>query len=315
MAIMLPISTLVPTLNRHASLAKMLDSLAQQSFQPVEMIVVDASTTSETEHLCASPFPTLQTKIIYHKAKVAGAAAQRNQAMAYATQNAILFCDDDITFEADCIGNLWRALHSDASLGGVNAMIKNQRYSTPGQLSNSLFRILHGRHEASYAGKCVGPALNLLPEDDPSLPEVVSVEWLNTTCTLYKREALPDPPFPSHFTGYSYLEDVALSLSVGKKWKLANARTARIFHDSQPGEHKNNPTALAKMELVNRHYVMTRILERRKVTDYLKLALLETFGVVTPLVSLKAWRSLPVVLLGKLNAIGTVVSAKYRSHI
>ncbi len=58
---------------------------------------------------------------------------------------------------------------------------------------------------------------------------MVPVEWLNTTCTLYRREALPDPPFLSHFTGYSLMEDLALSLTVGKRWKLANARGLRIF--------------------------------------------------------------------------------------
>jgi hypothetical protein len=57
------------------------------------------------------------------------------------------------------------------------------------------------------------------------------------------------------------------------------------------------------MELINRHYVMTRILGRTSATDYAKLALLETFGVVSPLVSARAWKSLPAVLLGKARAI------------
>ena len=43
-------------------------------------------------------------------------------------------------------------------------------------------------------------------------PEVASVEWLNTTCTIYRGEALPSPPFCNQFTGYSLMEDLALSL-------------------------------------------------------------------------------------------------------
>jgi hypothetical protein len=31
------------------------------------------------------------------------------------------------------------------------------------------------------------------------------------------------------------MEKVTLSLTGGKRWKLANGRTARIDHDSQPG--------------------------------------------------------------------------------
>ena len=143
---------------------------------------------------------------------------------------------------------LWQALQSDTALGGVNAMITNQQYGTPGRVSRTLFRLLHGKPEATYAGKCIGPALNLLPEDRPDLPEVVPVEWLNTTCTLYRWKAMPQPPFPEHFTGYSLMEDVTLSLIVGRNWKLANARTARIYHDSQPGTHKQDISARTKME-------------------------------------------------------------------
>jgi hypothetical protein len=193
-------------------------------------------------------------------------------------------------------------------------MITNQRYLPPGRVSRLLFPFLHGRAEASYAGKCIGPAFNLLPEDRPDLPEVVPVEWLNSTCTLYRRQALPQPLFPPNFTGYSLMEDVTLSLMVGKKWKLANARTARIFHDSQPGDHKSNPAVLAKMELINRHYVMSCILGRQQLGDYLKLAVLQIFGIAASLVSVPGWLSLPAVLLGKLGAIREIISSLATSN-
>jgi hypothetical protein len=191
--------------------------------------------------------------------------------------------DDDILFEPDCVRRLWEALQSDDRIGGVNAMITNQRYQSPGRISRLVFRLIDGRPESSYAGSVLGPAVNLLPDDREDLPEVVRVEWLNTGCTLYRREALPDPPFPDHFKGYSVMEDLTLSLTVGGSWKLANARTARIFHDSQPGRHKMDPDRIAEMQLVNRHYVMTKVLGRSRVSDYLKLFLFEFFSLVSVL--------------------------------
>ncbi|AFY47765.1 putative glycosyltransferase [Nostoc sp. PCC 7524] len=307
---LLPISAIVPTRNRSAPLARTLHSLAQQSVQPTEMIVVDGSTDDSTQELCQKPIPGLATQIKYYRATEIGAAIQRNQAMVHATQNVIWLMDDDILLEPECLARLWAALQSDPRLGGVNAMITNQRYLPPGRISRNLFRFLHGRLETSYAGKCIGPGLNLLPEDDPNLPEIVPVEWLNSTCTLYRREALPQPLFPANFTGYSLMEDVTLSLIVGKQWKLANARTARIVHDSQPGDHKNNPGVLAKMDLVNRHYVMTQILQRCSLGDYAKLIVLQFFGIVASLTSTKGWVSLPFVLNGKLQAIAQIVSDK-----
>jgi GT2 family glycosyltransferase len=292
----------------------MFESLLRQTAQPAEIIVVDASVTNETEQVCYNFDSKIAGRIIYHKATEMGAATQRNQAMACATQKVIWLLEDDVILEEDCLANLWEALESNPKLGGVSAMITNQRYVSPGRVSRALFRLLHGQKAKTYAGKCIGPAFNILPEDHPNLPRVVEVEWLNAGCTLYRREAVPQPLFDRQFTGYSLMEDLALSLRVAEKWKLANARTARIFHDSQPADYKSNMAALSKMELVNRHYVMTQVMRRSGFKYHLKLALLEIFGIVTPLVARRSWISLPSVLRGKLAAIRVILTTKYPSQ-
>lgn len=304
----LPISLILPTRNRSEPLKRMLNSLAKQSVQPIEAIIVDGSTNPDTQELSSIIIPGLATKLIYYPAESVGAASQRNQGCQYASQNYIMFCDDDILFEPECISLIWKAMQNDLLLGGVNATITNQQYSSPGRISRGLFEFLSGEKLESYAGRCIGPALNLLPEDREDLPEVVPVEWLNTTCVLYRREALPEPLFPNVFRGYSLMEDVTLSLTVAKNWKLANARTARIFHDSQPGDHKNDPSVLAEMDLVNRHYVMTQILGRQQWHYYLKLSVLQLFGIVASLTKLHGWFDLPKVLMGKMRAIAQIIS-------
>lgn len=303
MAKLLPISAIVPTRNRDISLETMLKSLSEQSAQPLEMIVVDASTNHKSKQICQAHHKNLNTKIIYHGAIEIGAATQRNQAISIATQHYILFLDDDIIFEPECIHRLWLAINSQRNFGGINAMITNQNYGSPGIVSRTLFRILHGKSEVSYAGKCIGPACNLLPDDRPNLAEVVPVEWLNTTCTLYNRKALSNPVFPSIFQGASLMEDLTLSLTVGKKWKLANARTARIFHDSQSGDHKKSPRVLAKMELINRHYVMTKVLNRNSFTDYIKLFIFQSFGLLSSATSLQGVKNFLPISCGKLQGI------------
>jgi glycosyltransferase involved in cell wall biosynthesis len=282
-------------------LCRTLASLAGQSAQPFEVIVVDASDDASTEGLCKEGIPGLQSQIRLLKADRKGAAAQRNAGIERASQPVIAFFDDDILFEPECIGRLWSALESDPKLGGVNATITNQKYSPPGRITRLLFPLLAGRRLASYAGRVLGPGVNQLPVDDPTLPEVVPVDWLNTTCALYRREALPNPPFPDHFTGYSMCEDLTLSLTVGRNWKLANARTARIFHDSQPGDHKRSYAQLAAMELVNRHFVMTRVLHRKGVGDYLRLALWEAFQVAAALPG--GMRRLTAEIAGKIQGL------------
>jgi glycosyltransferase involved in cell wall biosynthesis len=301
---LIPVSVVIPTWNRAAVVRRTLESLAAQSSQPARIVLVDASEDQATRSLCVErPVPGLASKVEWHSAQIPGAASQRNQGVRECQHAVIGFFDDDILFEPDCLARLWRALESDAGLGGVNAMITNQRYRSPGGVSRFMFRLMAGRREISYAGRVLGPAVNLLPEDRDDLPEVVPVEWLNTTCALYRREALPDPPFASHFSGYSMMEDLTLSLTVGKRWRLANARTARIFHDSQPGSYKSDPAALAEMELVNRHYVMHQVLLRWRWGDLLRLAIWEIFQIAVALTNQHGRSSLHLTVIGKLKAL------------
>lgn len=297
---LVPATAVIPTRNRPEPLRRALLSLASQTRMPAEVVVVDSSSGRESRDVVNAAAPSLPgVSLRWLAAEQAGAAVQRNQGIEAATQDAILFIDDDVVLEPRCLELLWAALDSDAALGGVNAMITNQRYLPPGRFSRTVFSILNGRSERSFAGRVLGPAVNLLPEDDDSAPEVVAVEWLNSTCALYKRAALPSPPFDGHFTGYSLMEDLTLSLRVGKSWRLANARTARLFHDSQPGTHKSDVGEVSRMELVNRHYVMTRILERRTVSDYARFAFWESLQVAYALRQHGPGRDFGRFLLGK----------------
>jgi glycosyltransferase involved in cell wall biosynthesis len=307
------ISLVIATIDRAAVLRRTLESLAAQSAQPAEVIIIDASKDLTTRDLCVErPVNGLEAHVIWLAARMPGAASQRNQGVQQCHNAFIGFFDDDILFERDCIARLWSALQSDAGIGGVNAMITNQRYQTPGRVSRLMFRLMAGRKEStiSYAGRVLGPAVNLLPEDRDDLPKVVPVQWLNTTCTLYRRQALPDPPFPDNFTGYSLMEDLSLSLTVGRHWKLANARTARIHHDSQSGEYKSDLVELSKMELVNRYFIMTQIMCRRGVGDYAKLALWELYQLVVCALRTQGRAQFRRVLCGKLLGLRNIVAKR-----
>ena len=307
----------IATRNRAVSLSKMLSSLRAQGMLPAEIVVIDASDniTQTSEILAEWQCIVKQLTTIKHElAKEIGAAAQRNQGVAIATRPFIWFIDDDVVFESNCVQRLWGAVESDRQLGGVNAMIVNQRYQTPGTISRLMFTLMHGRAEETFAGKVIGPAINLLPEDHTDLPEIVPVEWLNTTCTIYRREALPNQPFDPFFTGYSLMEDVTLSLRVAQAgWKLANVRTARIYHDSQTGKQKSDVSAHAAMELGNRYYVMRNVLKRNRLFDHVRLLVWELFSIASSCASPKGRKNLGFVLAGKWKALRNLRGSKKTS--
>lgn len=301
----IPVSAVIATRNRAESLLHTLDSLVVQGVMPAEFIVVDASNDDATKNLLTkfAERAGSSVRVQWSSSDVPGAASQRNQGVADTTQPFVWFFDDDILFEPNSIERLWNAIKSDRQLGGVNAMIINQRYQPPGFISRTMFTLMHGRREKSFAGKLIGPAINLLPEDRDDLPDVVSVEWLNTTCTIYRREALPDPAFDVFFTGYSLMEDVTLSQRVAQRgWKLANARTARVFHDSQPGEHKSAVAEQAAMELQNRYHVMTKIVQKNGFADHLRLTIWELFSIASACTT-PSRKSFPQLVAGKWRAV------------
>lgn len=300
----LPLSLVIPTSGRSAVLQQMLESVLIQGVWPREIMVVDASSDTQTVEVCRVMQERfdLFARVLCIPAKQRGAAAQRNQGVGLVRENVIGFADDDVVLEAHALERVWNALHLASDNGGASAMITNQKYHEPGRVSRLVYRLIGGGLGPDYAGKIFGPAVNLLPADREEMPEVVSVGWLNLGLTLYRREALPDPPFDPMFTGYSMMEDVALSLVVARKWKLVNARTARIFHDTQTGSHKSDLARVARMGVVNRDFVARRVQGIQGFRYWVWLMIWGAFQMIATMIGSlhnpKQWRVLKGSLLG-----------------
>src|SRR2546423_1251856 len=101
-----PISAVVATRNREQSLSRTLDSLLSQEVIPAELILVDASDDDATKNLLAKFADRARPSVgvRWFSADVPGAAPQRNQGVALATQPFIWFFDDDVLFEPNCVG-------------------------------------------------------------------------------------------------------------------------------------------------------------------------------------------------------------------
>lgn len=305
--VILPVSAIIPTRDRWPVLERTLRSLLSQNALPYEIIIVDASGENQSLSFNTALAGT-GVHGQYLKAAQAGATHQRIQGISLASQPYLWFVDDDIIMDPNCTSRLFNGFQISDRVGAVNAMIINQQYGHPGVFSRMMFRCMHGLPLPSYAGKVIGPAWNLLPADSPELPEYVPCEWLNTTCTMYRRDVLPTPVFADFFTGYSMFEDLALSFEIGRSHQLLNARTARIFHDSQPGVHKRSTVQLSRMALVNRYWVMTRVLHRTGIWYITKLWMLEMVGILSTLRNVESWKRLPGVLWGKWLGLITIVA-------
>lgn len=296
---LLAISVIIPTKNRKSLLLKTLYSISLQKEQPKEIIIIDSSDNLEIGIF--ENINSLKSQIIHQKAIESGAAKQRNQGVSISNFDIIAFFDDDIYLEENCILNLFSHLTSSEKIGGVSALITNQLYQKTGKISTKFYQLISGSKSNTFAGKCIGPVINFLPADEGKITN--KVDWLNTTCTMYKKDVLPDPPFPSHLIGYSLMEDLTLSLKVAQTKELYNIRTARIYHDTQESSSKHSISELAKMDLVNRHYIMKNIMKNNSFSDYIKLAAQQMFSLLSTFTDTRKIKNIPLILKGKFQAL------------
>ena len=267
------ISVVIATAFRESTLVKTLQSIADQTRRPEEVIIVDGAPAPGVETLVQCEAERLGIKINYGRWNPPSAAVQRNVGADKANGDLILFLDDDAYPEPDCFDKMAQIFDEDTTsqIGGVGVLISNQPCLPPSPRAKRWLDFLADEKRESYSGAVIGPALNIGPEPTRH-HQPVSVEWLTSTCVAYRREAFLVENFCPKFFGYSFMEDVDVSIRIARDWELYVHTGAFIFHDSPPSQFKK-PFVRAKMSVVNRYHVMTRTLNRRTLKHHLKFVL------------------------------------------
>jgi len=263
-------SVVIATRNRPEPIRETLASLNRQTGLPNAVIVVDSSDGDATARVVAELEPGLRFPVTYRHTEIKSAAKQRNLGADLDSHDILVFMDDDLDLEPDCIQELVKVFEADTEgrVGGVSATISNQVYSDPKGLNRFLLGCCLGEWKGSYAGRLLGPAVNFLPEDPPHT--VQRTDWLPSTCTAYRREVFLKNRF-SEFEGYSFAEDVDVSSRVAKSYLLMNTTSARVFHhDMGKGTHRDW-RSLGESMVVNRYGIMSRTMGKNGPLDHLRL--------------------------------------------
>lgn len=93
---MVDLSVVIPTYNRAAFLGEALRSIARQTVQPTEVIVVDDASTDDTEFCVRSS----ASPVLYHRLpQRSGAAVARNEGVEVARGEVVIFLDSDDLLE------------------------------------------------------------------------------------------------------------------------------------------------------------------------------------------------------------------------
>lgn len=223
-AALVTISIVVPTKDRPDEVARMLASIRAQATMPLEVIVVDQSTPAyELE-----PFPEL---VHLHDATIGGASAARNRGALVAAGDVVLFLDDDVVLESDCVGEIARAFAARPALVGAQCAIHNPWDDAPPSLYDLSTRIFeHGFFDSRPARRA--------GEQIPRL--------IDGLASAYRRDFLKRERFDEALPGYSLAEDWDLTKRAARYGTLTIVTTARVRHEHSA---KNRHDAASYMQL------------------------------------------------------------------
>lgn len=242
------IAFVVATKDRPTDLRKMLQSLADQSIHPEQVVVVDASVDS-VENI-AEEFHQLNIEYVHHPWP--SASKQRNLGVRSVGPDIDLigFLDDDIVIESGAMEKMlefWQQTSED--LGGASFNLKNFQHTAGLKLKQSFLAQRLGIYSKKKGV--------VMPSGWHTLTGTVSkttfVQWLPSTASIWRRGIFEDFQFDEYFDGYSYLEDLDFSFSVSKSYRLAVVAEAGFYHYPSESGRVSHYT-FGRIEVANRLY-------------------------------------------------------------
>lgn len=231
----LRVSVVIPTYNRPNYLAELLESILRQTFEPLEVLVVDDNTPTDViKAVCEDyliKFESLSSRLIYvrnHKER--SAATARNIGAKMAQGDLTLFLDDDILLYPNYIEKIVAVfLEHPNALGvqGWDVNAKNKIVTHPIiKALQTLFRLQHYVKDSCK-----------FTEYPYLLTKTINCEWLRGANLTIKREVFTEFRFDETLKKYSYLEDLLFSYSIQKKYNGSIYITpdAKYVHKTSKG--------------------------------------------------------------------------------
>jgi glycosyltransferase involved in cell wall biosynthesis len=121
------VSYIIPTMMRQDFTVKLLEDLKNQTYQPSQVIVVDATPEATRDYSLYNP-ATYPFEVQFHWQTTKGSCRARNEAIDLCTGDYIIFGDDDIRFQSNFVENHIRLLqtYNAGACNGLDIRADNQ---------------------------------------------------------------------------------------------------------------------------------------------------------------------------------------------
>ena len=252
------ISVVIPTKNRIADLKECISSLMNQSILINELIIVDGSDRDDIKKYIRSlkkPF-----KVKYIKQMKGGNAHARNIGIKFSSGDIIIFIDDDVILDKDCIRHLISVFIKDNEnkIGGVGGKTEELNEDKPYKIILNLlyriFGIIFLRDHLKGGKVTIAGHHSHLPDESGY------VEWLGGTCMAYRKECLAkynDDERLERLGTYAYYEDFDLSYRISRNYKLFLNSQAKLIHKVSPSS-RLDPFKTNSIKIQNHYYLVKK---------------------------------------------------------
>lgn len=249
-------SLVICTADRLKEVKRALASVAQQTLQPAEVVIVDGGGSLYRSSLEASDVRVIHSAVkLIHSAR--GLTLQRNVGWQSCSHEVIVFMDDDAVLTPSCLEYLVGAFERDESgrLGGATGRMVHAQASGWNAIGSWLGPRLFGLGEVDGVGRFKLSGFPSLPSGEHDMETDTLVGGL----MAFRRKALEEVGgFDEALEGYGYMEEQDLAVRLRSAgWQLQYVANATFCH-LPPARSGALSSKRAEMKVLYSRYVLEK---------------------------------------------------------
>ncbi len=206
----LTISAVIPTRNRPHDLLRAIVSVLAQQRLPDELLVIDQSTTDDSERLVREHYAAsgATTRLVYVRdPAIRGLVPAKARAFRESRSDVVSFLEDDVVLLPEYFLRLEQGFQECPAMWGCSGVVTETPTGSP--VYRWFFRLFHrgifSDPRIELHGRCSGPAPGRL----------VRSRYLSGGVSAYRREVLERVPFDT-VNDFFMLEDIEYSTRAAK---------------------------------------------------------------------------------------------------